>query len=67
MMRFYTTIQNVFVLTKYSGIDPEPIVMDQKSHTANYSISADVLVPGIDRNNNYAPTRTFLVGFRIGF
>lgn len=65
-LRFYATIQNVFVLTNYSGIDPEPILIDQVTFTPNFTISSDVLVSGIDRNRNYAPARTFLMGFRIG-
>jgi iron complex outermembrane receptor protein len=66
-LRFYATIQNVLVLTNYSGIDPEPILIDQAKFTPNFTINSDVLVSGIDRNGNYAPARTFLMGFRIGF
>ena len=50
-LRVYIQGQNLFCITKYSGLDPE-----------NYSTS----IPGIDWNGN-PQQRTFMVGLNIGF
>lgn len=55
-IRFYLTGENLFVLTGYSGIDPE------------VSIPDNVLDgPGIDRFNSYPRPRTFSLGVNISF
>jgi TonB-dependent starch-binding outer membrane protein SusC len=53
-IRVYGTVQNLFVLTKYSGIDPEV----GRQHDSNNM--------GID-NNLYPRARTFLAGVNISF
>jgi iron complex outermembrane receptor protein len=50
-------VQNAFVLTKYTGSDPEPSLSD----------NGNVLAPGLDRRNNYYSARTFTVGLNINF
>lgn len=52
-IRIYETINNLFVITKYSGIDPEV----EQGGTA----------PGVDSNNFYPKTRTFLFGLNVIF
>jgi TonB-dependent starch-binding outer membrane protein SusC len=52
-IRIYETVNNLFVITKYSGIDPEV----EQGGTA----------PGVDSNNFYPKTRTFLFGVNVIF
>ncbi|MEM1120633.1 MAG: TonB-dependent receptor, partial [Bacteroidota bacterium] len=52
------TITNAFVLTNYTGADPEPSLVDT---------DWDVLVPGIDRRNTYLPARTIVLGLHLDF
>jgi len=49
--RLYITSNNLFVVTKYRGIDPE--------------INLGGIEPGIDNNNFYPKTRTFMLGINI--
>ncbi len=50
-VRVYVTGNNIFTITKYSGIDPE--------------INQGGIAPGIDYNNFYPKTRTFLFGVNL--
>lgn len=52
-IRLYFTANNLFVITKYSGIDPE--------------INIGGLTPGIDNNNFYPKTRTLSFGVNASF
>ncbi|MBO9673257.1 MAG: TonB-dependent receptor [Sphingobacteriaceae bacterium] len=52
-IRLYATANNLFVITKYSGLDPE--------------INIGGLTPGIDNNNYYPKTRTFSFGVNASF
>lgn len=52
-VRVYTSVNNLFVLTRYTGIDPE--------------INQGGLAPGYDNNNFYPKTRTFLLGLNVSF
>jgi iron complex outermembrane receptor protein len=54
-LRVYATAQNLFLLTNYSGLDPEVATG-----------SGATLAPGID-NNIYPRSRTFIFGVNIGF
>lgn len=56
--RVYATVQNAFVITKYTGIDPEPSLTDPES--------GDPLLPGMDRRNTYFTARTFTFGLSFG-
>ena len=51
--RLYTSIQNVFTLTRYSGIDPE--------------IGGGVLMRGVDHQNRYLPSRLVSFGVDLTF
>lgn len=51
--RLYVTGQNLFVLTDYTGVDPE--------------VSLDGLAPGIDDRNYYPRTRSFVIGVNLTF
>ncbi len=51
--RLYTSIQNVFTMTGYSGIDPE--------------IGGGVLMRGIDHQNRYLPSRLVSFGIDLTF
>jgi len=52
-MRLYVGGNNLFVLTKYRGIDPE--------------IDMGGLQPGIDNRNYYPKTRSFMLGINLVF
>jgi iron complex outermembrane receptor protein len=52
-VRVYVTANNLFTITKYKGIDPE--------------INQGGVAPGIDYNNFYPKTRTFLFGVNVSF
>jgi TonB-dependent starch-binding outer membrane protein SusC len=52
-LRIYLSGNNVFIITKYRGIDPE--------------INQGGLAPGIDANNFYPKTRTFMFGVNVSF
>jgi iron complex outermembrane receptor protein len=52
-IKAYVTANNLFVITGYKGIDPE--------------INQGGVAPGIDYNNFYPKTRTFLVGMNVSF
>ncbi|WP_421940021.1 SusC/RagA family TonB-linked outer membrane protein [Pedobacter sp.] len=52
-LRVYTTANNLFVITGYKGIDPE--------------INQGGTAPGVDTNNFYPKTRTFLFGLNLSF
>jgi TonB-linked SusC/RagA family outer membrane protein len=51
--RLYTSVQNVFTLTRYSGIDPE--------------IGGGVLMRGVDHQNRYLPSRLVSFGVDLTF
>lgn len=50
-LRLYGTVNNLFVITKFTGVDPE--------------VNMGGIAPGIDANNFYPKTRTFLFGLNI--
>lgn len=52
-LRVYVSANNLFVITKYTGIDPE--------------INQGGIAPGVDSNNFYPKTRTFLLGVNFSF
>ncbi|UKT64959.1 TonB-dependent receptor [Pedobacter mucosus] len=53
--RFYVTAQNPFLITKYSGYNPEANVM-----------GGDPTTPGVDQGT-YPTARTFILGINFGF
>ena len=52
-VRIYTSIQNVFTITGYSGNDPE--------------IGGGVLMRGVDHQNRYLPSRLVSFGLDLTF
>ena len=64
------TGQNLFVITKYTGSDPEPSLVDygaaDNGSVVDYN-NPNVLVPGIDRRNNYFSARTVTLGVSFNF
>jgi iron complex outermembrane receptor protein len=52
-LRFYVSGNNLFVITKYRGTDPE--------------INIGGLTPGIDNQNFYPKTRTYIIGVNASF
>lgn len=55
-IRVYLTVQNLFVITKYKGIDPEVDISRNNG-----------LAPGIEEREFYPKARTFSVGVNINF
>ena len=55
--RVYLTGQNLFYITGYSGVDPEP----------RYMYDNNVLAPGIEPLNSWVTTRTFTFGVNLTF
>lgn len=51
--RLYVTGQNLFVLTDYTGVDPE--------------VDLGGLAPGLDNRNYYPRTRSFIMGVNLTF
>ncbi len=61
-------VQNPFVITSYTGIDPEPNLVDPGAEgNGGISQSQDVLAPGIERRNNYFQSRSVSLGININF
>jgi TonB-dependent starch-binding outer membrane protein SusC len=52
-LRIYTSANNLFTITKFKGIDPE--------------VNQGGIAPGVDYNNFYPKTRTFLLGANVSF
>ncbi|HUP13381.1 MAG TPA: hypothetical protein VM187_14250, partial [Niastella sp.] len=50
-VRIYASVNNAFVITKYTGIDPE--------------INQGGMSPGVDANNFYPKTRTVMFGVNM--
>ncbi|MFM7859103.1 MAG: TonB-dependent receptor domain-containing protein, partial [Flammeovirgaceae bacterium] len=67
-LRLFFTVQNAFIITSYTGIDPEPVLTDAGpvDNGGFASTTPDPLAPGIDRRNNYFNARTFTFGLNIG-
>ena len=52
-IRMYASVNNLFVITKFKGVDPE--------------VNQGGIAPGVDYNNFYPKTRTFLFGVNVAF
>lgn len=75
-LRLYVSAQNLFVITNYTGVDPEVRFSDSGNTNSTGIILSgfeginnppDILAPGIDRRNTYFRTRTFTIGANVGF
>jgi len=67
------TATNPFVITNYTGTDPEPNLVDTGAldNGGTPDLEGDnkpnVLAPGIDRRNNYFAARSFILGLNLNF
>jgi iron complex outermembrane receptor protein len=61
-IRLYLAGQNLFTITKYTGVDPEVRYTDMDD-----PFNPDALSPGIERRNTYFTARTITIGVNIGF
>jgi TonB-linked SusC/RagA family outer membrane protein len=59
-LRVYVSAQNPFVITGYTGIDPEVRYTDVEDNNNAFS-------PGIERRSTYFTTRIFTFGVNVGF
>lgn len=60
-LRAYVNGQNLFIITNYTGVDPEVRYADQSTNPPN------VLAPGVDRRETWVRTRSFTLGVNVGF
>lgn len=67
--RIYVAAQNLFVITDYTGVDPEVRYVDTNDIDPNgfFPDQPDALAPGVERRGTYFTTRTFTFGVNIGF
>ncbi len=66
-LRAYVAGQNLFWLTRYSGIDPSVRWADngETDNGGRPNLSGNPLFPGLDRRNIYFTTRTITVGINM--
>jgi iron complex outermembrane receptor protein len=66
--RFYVTVNNLFTITSYKGVDPEARLSDSDQDGDGLDQGEfGPLSPGIDRRDTYFATRAFSFGVNIGF
>lgn len=58
-IRLFATGQNLFTITGYKGVDPEPRLVDTND--------GNPLAPGLDRRNTWFLARAFSFGLNVGF
>jgi iron complex outermembrane receptor protein len=63
-IRAFITAQNLFVITDYTGVDPE-VRYDDPSPVPG--VAPNILAPGIDRRENWVRTRSFTLGVNLRF
>jgi iron complex outermembrane receptor protein len=56
-LRAFINGQNLFVITDYTGVDPE----------VRYSYGGNVLAPGVDARDTWVYARTFTFGVNVKF
>lgn len=73
-IRVYASGQNLFVISDYSGVDPEVRFTDpgpsdngEEEENTIDGKTPDPLAPGIDRRNTWFRTRAFTFGVTLGF
>jgi iron complex outermembrane receptor protein len=67
-MRAFISGQNLFVITRYTGVDPEVRYVDVfDSDNGGRPGVPDPLSPGIERRSTYFTTRIITVGINLGF
>ncbi len=63
-IRLFVSGENLFVLTRYTGLDPEISIETYNSSEGKMDA---LLSPGIDRYNVYPKARTFTAGINLTF
>jgi iron complex outermembrane receptor protein len=58
-LRLYITVQNLFTISGFSGLDPEPVLKSENVFMYNS------LTPGILDSNTYYLNRTFVFGLQM--
>jgi len=58
-LRAFFTGQNLFVITKYTGVDPEV--------RYTYGNPPNVLAPGVDARDTWVRTRSYTLGINLKF
>lgn len=56
-LRAYINAQNLFVISDYTGVDPE----------VRYSYGGNILAPGVDARDTYVRTRAITLGLNVKF
>ena len=63
-------IRNAFVITSYTGSDPEPSLTDVGTASNGGTVNVanpNPLAPGLDRRTNYFSSRAFTLGVNLNF
>jgi TonB-linked SusC/RagA family outer membrane protein len=63
-LRLYLSGENLFVITNYTGLDPEIKIEEYNTTTGKMDALSN---PGIDRNDVYPKPRTFSLGLNVSF
>ncbi|HEX8675721.1 MAG TPA: TonB-dependent receptor, partial [Segetibacter sp.] len=66
-LRAFINGQNLFIITDYTGVDPEVRYADPSTATTGLANAANPLAPGVDRRETWVRTRSFTLGVNIGF
>ncbi len=68
-LRLFVSGQNLFVITDYTGIDPEVRYVDRIDGDGGGEPATvdNAFAPGIERRSTYFTTRTFTFGVNLGF
>jgi len=67
-LRIYIAGQNLFTITKYSGVDPEVRYADVNDSDNGFRPGpSDPLAPGVERRSTYFTTRIYTIGINLGF
>ena len=69
-MTISLTAQNLFTLSSYTGIDPEPSLRDDWINPFSFFDDIEyrpgnLLAPGIDRRTSYLPSRSFVLSVKL--
>jgi iron complex outermembrane receptor protein len=67
-LRLSATARNLLLASRYSGIDPEPVLEDPGTTIFGGTLSPDQRMPlaaGIDRLDYYLPARQFVLGLQV--
>lgn len=65
----YITVENVFTITGYTGVSPEPVLEDlgPVDNGGRFRGSPNRLIMGVERRMNYLPARSFILGINLSF